>query len=121
NEMEFFMKPILLFAAGIISLLVGCVPTSYMTLPESQHTYAKVFTVEGANHQDIHSKVRQWLALNVGDSTEVVRLDNAQGGVLVAKVILPNGLKDSMGVRHDLYLTIRFESKDGRYRYTASD
>lgn len=115
------MKSASFIALTAVIVLSGCLPANYKTLPAAHQSYVEVFSVEKSGKAELHSKLQQWIATTVGDSKATNRLDDSGNGVLISKIIAPNGIRDTLGVGHDLYLTIKFESKDGRYRYTASD
>ena len=102
------------------SILAGCLPANYKTLPIEQHTYAKVYE-SSLNKDKLFLSLHEWVARNLGDSNKALRINNSATGTLLAKMIIPNGMKDSLGVRHALRITLRLEAKDGKYRYTASD
>lgn len=80
--------------------------------------YEGVIYQEGKSQKELQSVLREWIAINFKSSQDVVQLDDAESGVIIAKgihsyntqsggIVIPNSL--------DFSLNLKF--KDGRFKY----
>jgi len=111
---------VLLVVVVTFAILSGCIPATYLTLPPDQHSVVKVQTVDMKKAM-LYSLIQQWFASNLGKSNEALQIQDKESGLLVGRMIVPNGMTDALGVRHDLQMNIKVEVKDGKYRITMDN
>lgn len=109
-----------LIILAMIAFLSSCMPATYLTLPSDQHSVVKVNEVD-MNRLVLYTTIQQWFSLNLGKSKEALQIQDKEAGLLMGRMIVPNGLKDALGVRHDLQMDIKVEVKDGKYRITMEN
>jgi hypothetical protein len=80
--------------------------------------YQEVITVEGVGAAELYSRARAWLATAYRSAKDVIQLDDAAAGRLIARgnFGVTYYMSDAW-VRH----TLTIEVKDGRFRYNLTD
>ena len=99
--------------------MLGCMQ-DYRTLPPEQHNVVKVESIK-MNQNSLYLSIQQWFAQNLGKSNEALQIQDKEAGLIVGRMILSDGIKDSFGVSHDLQLSVKVEVKEDKYRITFSD
>lgn len=80
--------------------------------------------VPGVPAAELQARAREWVALTFEDAHQVVQLDDAARGVLVAQgctaTWVDRGLRPN-GKAGQLSFALRLDFRDGRYRYEVSE
>lgn len=106
---------------GMILALIGCgAAQTYLTLPEDQHSMVRVQSVD-MKKEILYSSLQQWFASNLGKSNEALQIQDKDAGLLVGRMLVPAGVADVFGLRHDLQMDIKVEVKEGKYRITMDN
>jgi hypothetical protein len=110
----------LIVAAIIIITLAGCAMVDYRTLQPDQQNVVKVESVS-MSQSSLFLAIQQWFAESLGKSKEALQIQDKENGIILGKIIVPNGIKDPLGIAHDVQMTIKVEIKDNKYRISFSD
>ncbi len=82
-------------------------------------TFQGVINASEKTSSEIYSNLKSWIATSFTSANDVIQLDDASSGKIIAKGISPFSYK-VMGsnVGSKCYYTITLEAKDNRFRYT---
>ena len=107
----FFFFCLLAFASGILAQNLNVVE-KVATFPK----YQGVVTMEGVSKDDIYYAMKLWVSETFRSAQNVIQLDDAVNGVLLLK---GNFVLAYAGFPMRNYVTLKYEAKDGKFRYTA--
>jgi len=78
-----------------------------------------VVQAEGATSAELFARARAWVAQTYRSAQDVVQLEDASTGRLVAKGNFE--IRGGLGMTVTIWHLLTIETKDGRYRYTLTD
>lgn len=82
--------------------------------------YQGVVSVERKTASELYTQIKLFIVENFKSANDVIQLDDKESGVLVVKGIIPVTIKIMIGTyTYSMYINFKFETKDGRFRYTA--
>ncbi|MFT6390346.1 MAG: hypothetical protein ACJAUP_003748 [Cellvibrionaceae bacterium] len=90
------------------------------TLPEEEQSYIKAEEVK-MEKAALYLSIQQWFAENLGKSNEALQIQDKEAGILLGRIIMPNGMRDALGVRHDLQVNVKIEPNENKYRISISE
>lgn len=86
-------------------------------------TYSEVvYVADSADKYELFTRAREWFAKAYKSSTNVVQMEDKEGGTIVGKALMQVYHK-ALGTHESGYInyTISIYFKDGRYRYEITD
>jgi Domain of unknown function (DUF4468) with TBP-like fold len=106
----------LIIALALVVALTGC--QTARDLPPEQTQVEAVHEVAGKTKGEIYNRALEWFAKSITDSKSALEIQDRETGLIMGKIILPGGASTVIGTRMPLRVTIKIETKDGKYRAT---
>lgn len=82
-------------------------------------TYSGVVNIDSTSKNDLYAKAKEWVALAFKSANDVIQLDDAPNGKLIAKGITV--IKSGKYPAGNINFTLKIETKDNKYRYEITD
>lgn len=111
----------LLLIVVITLIISSCAAPGSLNIPKNEngiYEYQGVIEVDGKSQSELFDAAKEWIAINFRSAQDVIQLDDRENGQLIAKGYYP--IVMAIIERH-IYLTLRIETRDGRFRYTIND
>ena len=107
----------------IILLFFAITANAQVDLPidstTNKITYSGVVSIDSTSKSDLYAKAKEWVALAFKSANDVIQLDDAPNGKLIAKGITV--IKSGKYPAGNINFTLKIETKDNKYRYEITD
>lgn len=97
-----------------IIVFVGCASLTQITQEEGHFEYVEEHEL---NKPDAYNAALEWMAMNYGDSKEVIQLKNEEQGKVIGKGIGTYCYDALCSVEVSFYYTLTITNKDGRSKF----
>lgn len=95
----------------------------YLPIEDGVITYTEVIQVEGVSQGDLYLKANDWIVKTFNSPKDVIQFNDKEAGKIICKTI--TGVDIGKGLNriqiNPIYYLISIETREGRYKITASD
>lgn len=105
-------------ALFLFILTIPFLSFSQPQLKDGHIFYQEAVEFSDISQEDAYVNTKKWFATTFNDSKEVIRLEDKETGIIIGVGVMP---VPYMQVTWNWKFELKFEFKDGRYRYTLSD
>lgn len=89
---------------------------------DNKITFSKVYQVDGLDSDDLYIKMNEWIVNTFNSPKDVIQFQDKEAGKIICKTMSTFTAGKNLGrVDMDIYFLLTIESRDGRYKITATN